>query len=92
MHSKFIFKLFTLLYTFLSTLLLILYPSQTASDDPVNDFINNLFNSSGGGSTGNGPWYYYVSMSGYVFALDLYGRDLVYECYVVYGCDEYCDV
>jgi hypothetical protein len=42
-------KFFTLLYTFLSTLLLILYPSQPASDDSGNDFINNLFNSSEGG-------------------------------------------
>jgi hypothetical protein len=39
--------------TFLSTLLLILYPSQPASDDSGNDFINNLFNSSGGGSIGD---------------------------------------
>jgi hypothetical protein len=50
-------KLFTLIYTFLSTLLLILYPSQVASDDLTNDFINNHFNSSGGGSTGGDPWY-----------------------------------
>jgi hypothetical protein len=50
-------KLFTLIYTFLSTLLLILYPSQVASDDLANDFINNHFNSSGGGSTGGDPWY-----------------------------------
>jgi hypothetical protein len=28
----------------------------------------------------------------HVLALDLYGRDLVYGCYVVYGCDEYYDV
>jgi hypothetical protein len=28
----------------------------------------------------------------HVFTLDLYGHDLVYGCYVVYGCDEYCDV
>jgi hypothetical protein len=48
---------FTLLCTFLSTLLLILYPSQVASDNPTNDFINNLFNSSGGGSTDGDPWY-----------------------------------
>jgi hypothetical protein len=50
-------KLFTLLCIFLSTLLLILYPSQAASDNPSNDFINNLFNSSGGVSTGGDPWY-----------------------------------
>jgi hypothetical protein len=50
-------KFFTLLCTFLSTLLLILYPSQVASDDLVNDFINNLFNRSGGGSTDGDPWY-----------------------------------
>jgi hypothetical protein len=50
-------KLFTLLCTFISTLLLILYPLQPASDDPGNDFINNLFNSSGGGSIGDDPWY-----------------------------------
>jgi hypothetical protein len=31
-------------------------------------------------------------MSAYVFALELYGRDLVYACFVVYGCDEYYDV
>jgi hypothetical protein len=40
-------------------------------------------------------------MSAYVFALDLYGCDVVYGCYVVYGydvmnrfhaCYEYCDV
>jgi hypothetical protein len=64
-------KLFTLLCTFLSTLLLILYPLQVASGDPANDFINNLFNrsrasstsgdpwyNSRGGSTGGDPWYY----------------------------------
>jgi hypothetical protein len=28
-----------------------------ASDNPVNDFINNLFNSSRGGSIGGDPWY-----------------------------------
>jgi hypothetical protein len=50
MHSRFTSKLFTLLCIFLSTLLLILYPSQAASDESANDFINNLFNSSGGGS------------------------------------------
>jgi hypothetical protein len=50
-------KLFTLLCTFLSTLLLILYLSHVASDDPANDFINNLFNSFGGGSTDGDPWY-----------------------------------
>jgi hypothetical protein len=27
------------------------------SDDSANDFINNLFNSSGGGSAGDDPWY-----------------------------------
>jgi hypothetical protein len=51
-----LYKLFTLLCTFLSTLLLILYPSQ-APYDPANDFINNLFNSSRGGSTDGNPWY-----------------------------------
>jgi hypothetical protein len=51
------FKLFTLVCTFLSTLLLILYPSQPASNDPTNEFLNNLFNSFGGGSTDNDPWY-----------------------------------
>jgi hypothetical protein len=50
-------KLFTLPCTFLSTLLLIPYPSQVTSDDPTNNIINNLFNSSGGGSTGGDPWY-----------------------------------
>jgi hypothetical protein len=28
----------------------------------------------------------------HVFTLDCYGCDLVHGCYVVYGCDEYCDV
>jgi hypothetical protein len=28
----------------------------------------------------------------HVFTLDLYRRDLVYGCYVVYECDEYYDV
>jgi hypothetical protein len=28
----------------------------------------------------------------YVFTLDLYGHDLVYGCYVMYGCDEYCEI
>jgi hypothetical protein len=50
-------KLFTFLYTLLSILLLILYPSQPASDDPGNNFVNNLFNSSGGGSIGDDSWY-----------------------------------
>jgi hypothetical protein len=50
-------KLFTLLYTFLSTLLLIIYHSQAASDDPINDFVNNLFNNYVGGSTDGDPWY-----------------------------------
>jgi hypothetical protein len=48
-------KHFTLVCTFLSTLLLILYPSQPALNDPTNDFLNNLFNSSGGGSTDGDP-------------------------------------
>jgi hypothetical protein len=50
-------KLFTLLCTFLSTLLLILYHSQSASNDLANDFLNNLFNSSEGGLTDGDPWY-----------------------------------
>jgi hypothetical protein len=50
-------KLFILLCTFLSTLLLILYPSQAALDDPAYDFVNNLFISSGGGLIGDDPWY-----------------------------------
>jgi hypothetical protein len=50
-------KLFTLLCTILSTHLLILYPYQAAPDDSANDFINDLFNSSEGGSTGNNPLY-----------------------------------
>jgi hypothetical protein len=50
-------KLFTLLCTFHNILLLILYSSQAPSDDPANDFVNNLFNSSGGGSTGGDPRY-----------------------------------
>jgi RAB protein geranylgeranyltransferase component A len=28
----------------------------------------------------------------HVFTFDLYGHDLVYGCYVVYGCDKYCEV
>jgi hypothetical protein len=48
---------FILICTFLSTLLLILYPSQPTSDDPINDFVNNLFNSFREGSTGGDPWY-----------------------------------
>jgi hypothetical protein len=52
-----LFKLFTLLCTFLSILLLILYPSKPASDDPTDDFVNNLFNISGGGSISGDPWY-----------------------------------
>jgi hypothetical protein len=51
-------KLFTLLCTFLFTLLFIIYPLHAASVDLANDFINNLFNSSGGGSIGGDPWYY----------------------------------
>jgi hypothetical protein len=50
-------KYFTLVCTFLSTLLLILYHSQLASNDLANEFLNNLFNSSGGGSTDGDPWY-----------------------------------
>jgi hypothetical protein len=51
-------KLFTLLCIFVSTLLLILYPSLVALDNLANDFVNNLFNSSGGGLTNDDPWYY----------------------------------
>jgi hypothetical protein len=65
-------KLFTLVCTFLSTLLLTLYPLQPVLNDPANEFLNNLFNSSegdstdadpwynsgGGGSTGDDPWYH----------------------------------
>jgi hypothetical protein len=61
-HSKFAYKLFTLLCIFLSTLILIVYPLQAALNDMENEFINNLFNSSGGGS-----------MCAYVLDLDLYG-------------------
>jgi hypothetical protein len=50
-------KHFTLVCTFLSTLLLIIYPSQPASNNLANEFLNNLFNSSGGGSTEGDPWY-----------------------------------
>jgi hypothetical protein len=50
-------KLFTLICTFHNILLLILYSSQAPSDEPANDFVNNLFNSSGGGSTGDDPGY-----------------------------------
>jgi dolichyl-phosphate-mannose--protein O-mannosyl transferase len=57
MHNRFTYKLFILLYTFLSTLLLILHPSQVASDNPTNDFVNNLFNSSGGGSNDSDSWF-----------------------------------
>jgi hypothetical protein len=48
---------FTLVCTFLSTLLLILYHSQPASNDPTNELLNNLFNSFRGGSTDGDPWY-----------------------------------
>jgi hypothetical protein len=54
-HSRFTSKHFTLLCIFLSTLLLIVYPSQEALDDPINEFVNNLFNSSGGGSNDDDP-------------------------------------
>jgi hypothetical protein len=37
--------------------LLIVYPSQVASDDQANEFINNLFISSGGGWNGGDPWF-----------------------------------
>jgi hypothetical protein len=50
-------KYFTLICTFLSTLLLILYPSHPALNDLANEFFNNLFNSSGEDSTDNDPWY-----------------------------------
>jgi hypothetical protein len=56
-HQVHFLNFFTLVYTFVSTLLLILYPLQAASDGPANDFVNNLFNSSRGGSTGGDPWY-----------------------------------
>jgi hypothetical protein len=85
-------KLFTLFYTFLSTLLLILYPSQVASNDPANNFVNNLFNSSRGGSTsddpwynsrggstGDDPWYYEVSM----FACVHFGLVCAYELVIL---------
>jgi hypothetical protein len=53
-----LFKLFfTLVCTILSILLLILYPSQPASNDPANEFLNNLFNSTEGDSTDADPWY-----------------------------------
>jgi hypothetical protein len=58
MLNRFTPKVFTLLCPFVLTLLLIPYPSQAASDDLEKDFINNLFNSSGGGSIGGDPWYY----------------------------------
>jgi hypothetical protein len=54
-HNRFAFKHFTLLCIFLSTLLLIVYPLQAASDDPTNEFINILCNSSEGGSNGDDP-------------------------------------
>jgi hypothetical protein len=55
MNSRFTSKLFTSLCIFLSTLLLIIYPSQEASDDLANDLVNNLINSSGGGLNGDDP-------------------------------------
>jgi hypothetical protein len=91
-------KLFTLLCTFPSTLLLILYPSQSVSDDSGNDFINNLFNSSrggsidddswynsrGGGSTYGDPWYHKVSMFPCVhFALVILSMDVMYCMHVM---------
>jgi hypothetical protein len=80
-HSRFTSKHLTLLYIFLSTLLLIIYPSQVAcSDDPANNFFNNLFNSSGGGSNvGDGSKRRCES----VFNLDLYGCDVVNGCDVM---------
>jgi hypothetical protein len=56
--SDLLSKLFILLCTFPSTLLLILYPLQVASKDLANGFINNHFNNSGGDSIDNDPWYY----------------------------------
>jgi hypothetical protein len=87
-------KLFTLFCTFLSTLLLIIYPSQPASDDPENDFVNNLFNTSGGGSIGDDswynsggggdPWYHYVSMFPCVyFALVILSMDVMLCMHVI---------
>jgi hypothetical protein len=56
-HSSFTSKLFTLLYIFLSTLLLIIYHSQAASDNLANEFVNNLFNNSGGGLNDGDTWF-----------------------------------
>jgi hypothetical protein len=46
-YNRFTSKHLSLLCIFLFTLLHIIYPSQAASDNPANKFINNLFNSSG---------------------------------------------
>jgi hypothetical protein len=46
---------FEVVLSHLSTLLLILYSLQPASNDPANKFLNTLFNSSGGGSIGDDP-------------------------------------
>jgi hypothetical protein len=51
MHRWITSKYFTLLCIFLSTLLLIIYPLQAASDKPATQFINNMFNSLEGAQT-----------------------------------------
>jgi hypothetical protein len=86
-------KFFTLLCTFVSTLLLILYPSQVTSNGQANDFINNLFNSSGWGSTGGDPCYSFRGGGSttvilgttkcrclHVFTLDLYVYMVLWSC------------
>jgi hypothetical protein len=55
-HNMFASKYFILLCIFVSTHLLIVYPSQTALDNPTTQFVNNLFNSSGGGSNDGNPY------------------------------------
>jgi hypothetical protein len=55
-YIRFASKYFTLLCTFLYTLILVIYPSHGASDDVGYDFLNNLFNSFGGGSSNDDPW------------------------------------
>jgi hypothetical protein len=57
-HNRLASKYFTLFYIFFSTLLLIVYPSQAAWDDPATQFINYLFNSSGGGLNDGDPCLY----------------------------------
>jgi hypothetical protein len=55
-HNRFISKHFYFVLYLSIYSLLIVYPSQAASDDPANQFINNLFNSSREGSNDGNPY------------------------------------